>query len=95
MADWVIPTDLAEKIEEIAVREQRSVEEVLARMVEQYAVRDAPPSDAAGVPPRGTLARLAYEALRGGFDSGDPDLVDKSREILNTEFPNHLSKRPV
>lgn len=90
MADWVIPADLAERIEEIAAREQRSVEEILARMVEQYTVTE-PPKTAGAIPPRGTLARLAYEALRGGFDSGDPELVDKSREILNTEFPDYLS----
>lgn len=46
------------------------------------------------VPPLGTLARLAYEADQWGFASGLTDSVERSREILETEFADYLmSKR--
>lgn len=42
MVDMIVPPALAEKIRQIAAREQRPVEDVLNKMVEQYAPQPEP-----------------------------------------------------
>ena len=96
MTDMIVPPRLAERLHRIAEHEGRPAEDVLESLIEQYPVpEETPDADASAedIPPPGTLARLAYEAERASFASGDPDLVDKSREILRTEFPDYLKKR--
>lgn len=41
-------------------------------------------------PPPGSLAALAAAAQRFGFESSEPDIATRSREILDTEFAEHL-----
>jgi hypothetical protein len=41
-------------------------------------------------PPPGSLAALAESAKRLDFHSGEPDIAQRSREILETEFTDHL-----
>ncbi len=90
MTDISIAPHLIEKLRRIADIEHRPIEAVLESLIEQYPVPmvedTSPDAEGDDVPPLGTLARLAYEARKVGFMSGDPDVVDKSREILQTEF---------
>lgn len=91
MINILIPDELAEEIINLAQREATSVTDVLTRMVRQYTPPE-PVNDAqveaseSEVPPLGTGARLAYEADQWGFASGLTDSVERSREILETEF---------
>jgi hypothetical protein len=93
MAEMVIPEHLAQQLRAIAERENRPVEEVLAEALRQY----ASPSDEASpdeiAPPPGTLARFAYEARKAGFRSGVSDTSERSREILETEFGDYLTRK--
>lgn len=41
----------------------------------------------------GTLAALAASALRLGLDSGHVDTSERSREILNTEFADYITRK--
>lgn len=106
MTDLIIPPDLAAKIEALAHQTNRTVPELLEAMVAHYQAvemgESAPSAPEAtpdadtnrDVPPLGTLARLAYEADQWGFRSELTDSVERSREILETEFADYLlSKR--
>lgn len=92
MATVTLSDQLVERLQAIADAEQRSIEEVLERFLAVYAWPPQPETDPAA-PPAGTMARLVYDAERSGFHSGDPDWVDRSREILNTEFVDYLRRR--
>lgn len=106
MTDLLIPPELAAKLAALAQHEQRTIPELLEAMLAQYQPTEtaesapdvpeaAPDTDAdRDVPPLGTLARLAYEFDKIGFASGLTDSVERSREILETEFAEYLiSKR--
>ncbi|GIK67443.1 MAG: hypothetical protein BroJett018_52370 [Chloroflexota bacterium] len=94
MTDISIAPHLIEKLQRIAEIEHRPIEAVLESLIEQYPliVPDAEEADS-DVPPLGTLARLVYEMERADFHSGDPDIVDNSREILQNEFADYLLRR--
>lgn len=92
-----IPVELAEKLREVAKRENRSVEAVLETMLKDYPIETKIASvderQDAEIPPPGTLARLAYEAEKLDFHSGHRDIAERSREILDDEFADYLLKR--
>lgn len=94
MTDISIAPHLIEKLQRIAEVEHRPVEAVLESLIEQYPliVPDTEEADS-DVPPLGTLARLAYEARKVGFESGETDTSERSREILEKEFADYLLRR--
>lgn len=104
MADLLIPPELAAKLAALAQHEQRTIPELLEAMLAYYpqtaaAAPDVPEAapdtdENRDVPPLGTGARLLYEFDKIGFASDLTDSVERSREILETEFADYLiSKR--
>lgn len=92
MAEINLPSRLLARLQRIADYEHRSLEEVLTTLIEGYPLPETVEEDA-GVPPAGTLARMAYEAQRAGIFGDNPDLVDQRRTILREEFTDHLLRR--
>ncbi len=94
MTDIPVAPHLIEKLRLIAEAEHRPIEAVLESLIEQYPVpiEDEPTPDEGDVPPLGTLARLAYEARKVGFMSGETDMSERSREILEQEFFEYLTR---
>lgn len=88
MTDISIAPHLIEKLQRIAEIEHRPVEAVLESLIEQYPVPIVEET-----PPLGTLARLAYEARKVGFESGETDTSERSWEILEKEFADYLLRR--
>lgn len=79
-----IPEDVAQRLEQLAQQEGRSIGEVLNNLLNRYN---------AGSPP-GSLAELAQNAREAGLASAEPvDTADRSREILTTEYADHLKRR--
>lgn len=88
MSDLIINDPLAQRLRSLAEREHRSVDEVLETLLDQYpADQDQNEEDDN---PLLTMLRLA-EAAKLTFTEND--VVDRSREILNTEYPDYLLKR--
>lgn len=74
MTDLTIPDFLAEQIQTIAEREHRSIPDVLASMVAQYAPEEQ--ADDAQVE--------ALHVMLGMFDDDVTDLSSTIRETMNT-----------
>jgi hypothetical protein len=81
-----ISDDLLERLKDIAQNEQKSVEELAASLIEQQI---APEYDES----RDPLLMIARAAEEAGLSSGQGDIAERSREILNTEFPDSLMRR--
>lgn len=79
--------DLIDLIAQLPPEQKQRVREVL----EQDAVEDAHSQQTE--PPPGTLAALIAAAARVSFHSGEPDIADRSREILEKEFTDYLLSR--
>src|SRR5687767_549492 len=84
--------DLLQKLHDLAQRQGRTVDDVLADFLAPY--EESPvEEDGEDVPPPGTAARLVYEMDKANFYSDFTDTVERSREILNTEYAEYLLKR--
>ena len=92
MAEISLPSHLLQKLEEIAKNEKRTPVEVLETLLHEHSMRVGAPSQI-DTPPIGTLARLAYEAGKLGFHSGQTDTAERSREILQDEFADYLIRK--
>ena len=83
-----IPDALATQLEALARQENRSIDDLAAEILEQHL------TEAAGdEPPPGTLAALIEAAKKADIRSGYTDTAERSREILNTEYPKYLSRK--
>ena len=80
-----IPDTLATQLEALARQENRSIDDVAAEILEQHLADDEPPP--------GTLAALIKAADEANLRSGYTDTSERSREILNTEYPKYLSEK--
>lgn len=86
-----IPEDVAQRLEQIAKREDADIGDLLRDMIERYA--DERPSDKKQW---ATLADLARHAKAAGMASPEPvNTAERSREILNTEYADYLYERKV
>lgn len=83
-----ISESLAQQLEAIARQENRSVDDVAAEILEHH-LSDVT-TDAA---PPGTLAALIQAAKAADLHSGYTDTAERSREILNAEYPKYLSRK--
>ena len=94
MTDLVIhDEDIALRLREIARRENRSIEDVLASLLETYANFESEVDKSEPKP--GTFAALAASARRANIRSDKPvDTAARSRQILRDEFPDYI-RRPV
>lgn len=61
------------------------------RLVDQLSGGEAAYSAATEeeIPPAGTLARLAWASRQVGFRSEQTDTSERSRQLLNEEFPKY------
>jgi hypothetical protein len=82
-----ISESLAQQPEAIARQENRSVDDVAADILEHHL------SDVTTDEPPGTLAALIQAAKEAGLHSGYTDTAERSREILNQEYPKYLSRK--
>lgn len=91
MADLVIGEKLAGKLRKAARLQGQTVEEFIEAIVD----RALPETSAEPIKitaPLGTLAALAEAADQANIRLS-PDLTERSREILENEFPEYLKSR--
>lgn len=89
--------ELLDQIRDIARREQRPVEDVLAAMLHDYeaereAAADAPAPNRE-IHERDPLRLIAQAADEFGRGSGDGTISERSREILNRDWADSLARR--
>jgi hypothetical protein len=89
MANLIIDDALARQLQEIARRENRSVDEVLESLLAQYTPNQG---DKSSPDP---LLMMADAARKFGLRSGRSDISSRSREILSSEWPEYLKHRHV
>lgn len=82
-----ISPQLADKLNRLAEREHKTVDEVLEKLLEG----EMTPSNLPDKPRPGSGAALLKSALEADIHAGD--LAGKSREILENEFPKYLRGR--
>ena len=99
MSDLIISDpQIADRLRAIAERENRSIEQMLAVLLNRFESIGKPPMDDSmtvpdEVPPERTLSAFAKVVREMGVETGQTDIVDRSREILNTEYADHLHAR--
>ena len=78
----------------LALIDQLSPEqkELVRQQMEAVAEGRQDTSDVVSAPP-GSMAALAAAARRSTIATGNPNVVDRSREILDTEFTDYLIAR--
>lgn len=79
-----ISEPLAQKLTQIAERDQQSLDEVVEILLGRQVADIAPP---------GTLAALIQAADEADLQSGFSDTADRSREILYTDYGNYLRRK--
>jgi hypothetical protein len=84
MATLMIDESLADRLRQIALRENRPLDDVLRSMVEFYHRRHEP-SDWPLV-----MAKMADADTDIEWNELAPDLAERSREILQSEFGDYL-----
>lgn len=82
-----ISSKLAEKLNRLAERERKSVDELAETILERQMMLLNPDDK----PRPGSGAALLKSALESDIHAGD--LAGNSREILETEFPKYLNER--
>ena len=87
-----IQNSTAQKLISLAEKTNQSIDDLLELLIQKYSQDFTDTStdvdDEIDVP--GSSIRLAQASLEWGFASDSPDIVEKSREILNTEFADYL-----
>jgi Ribbon-helix-helix protein, copG family len=79
-----IPEDVAERLEQLAHQEGRSIGDLLETLLNRYAPESPP----------GSLAEMAQNAREAGLASHQPvDTANHSREILKTDYADYLKRR--
>lgn len=91
MATFNLEESLARKLREWAARHNRTPEDLLAEWVKAALAEDEPAQGASASP--NALLRMAQRAEELGLSSGHPDISERSREILQEEFPRYLKDR--
>jgi hypothetical protein len=83
MAALYLPDELIHEIEEIAQGRDESVESIVKAMLEAFKDKD--------IEDRPLLA-IALAAERAGLRSGFTDTACRSREILDNEFADYITR---
>ena len=92
MADITITGRIAERLQQLAQRTNRTVEEILEEALDSYQVGEGKDT-VTQEPPRGTFAHMAWVARQNPIDVGETDISERSREILQNEYADYLLKR--
>ncbi len=82
-----IPDKLVRQLTEIAHKENRSLDEVVSSILEEHVTQVVE-----DVRPGSPEAFIKY-ALAADIHTGEADVADRSREILDREFPAHLRQQ--
>jgi hypothetical protein len=90
MADLIIHGHLAERLRQAARQSNQSVEKLLETLL--TGVTPLPSRSADIQSPPGTLAALAEAADKADLHLGDHDVATRSREILDDEWGQHLTR---
>lgn len=97
MAEITIDDDIAQQVITLAEQGQSTVNAVLRAMLEAYTdeahIEQKPtptPSSSNWVV---NMGRMADEDATAVWDSFSPDLSERSRDILDSEFANYLLER--
>ncbi len=86
-----IPDDIAQRLEQLAKRQDADIGELLRDMIERYTIEHDTDNKQWA-----TLADLARNAKEAGLASAQPvDTSARSREILNTEYADYLKRRTI
>jgi hypothetical protein len=80
---------LADKLNRLAEREHKTVDEVLERLLEG----ETTPINLPDKPRPGSGAALLKSALEADIHAGSDNLAENSRELLSAELPKHLLSR--
>lgn len=84
--------DLLTQLRDLADRRNRSVDEMMEELLAPYQQELRPEPFDPDNPPPGTLAALAKAAREAGLYA-EVDTSERSREILKTEYAEHLKKK--
>ncbi len=88
MTDYVLPENLAEQLQHFAELENRSVNEVLEKMIATY----KPEIEQLDTAPNPFLIMLEM-AEEANLPFSEDNITERSRKILNTEYADYLLKR--
>jgi hypothetical protein len=91
MAELSISPKLANRLSELARRQNRSVEALLTEWVEETEGSVVAPESA--IEESNPLAHLGQRLAAADFHSGRSDTAERSREILEQEYGDYLLKR--
>jgi hypothetical protein len=80
---------LAERLHDAARKRNTPVEELIETLLGQLEEDEA---DQPLQAPPGTLAALAESARRANIRTGETDVAERSREILEQEWGEHLTR---
>lgn len=92
MTDITITGKVAARLQELANNTHRSVEEILEAALDTYTQREEKDISTAE-PPTGSLARMAWVAMQNPIEVDATDIAERSRDILRSEYTDHLLKR--
>jgi len=84
-----ITDEMAERLASIAKQRETTIQNALNQIILHY----SSPLDAALAQRTDALAFLARTARNENWGSGRNDTVERSREILNHEYPEYLHSR--
>ena len=87
MTELMIDDTLAEQLRQLAQHENRPLDAVLRSMLESYATSLQPSEWPLA------MARMAEEDTDIAWNEYAPDLSERSRDILESEFGDYLLKR--
>ncbi|MEP7286847.1 MAG: ribbon-helix-helix protein, CopG family [Chloroflexota bacterium] len=92
MADITITGEMAERLQNLARSTHRPVEEVLQEALTHYFREEDSGHDVTEVQ-IASFADMARVARENPINAGDPDIAERSREILRDEYADYLLKR--
>jgi hypothetical protein len=92
MADITITGKVAERLQQLAQDKHQTIEEIIEEALGPY-VQNQDKKMPGGEPPPSSLARIARLATRNPIEVAATDIAERSRDILCTEYTEHLLKR--
>ncbi len=88
-----ISKQVAAKLERIAAREHKTLNEVAETVLDKNLTDEGIPPPVEGDIQPGTGAALLKAIREANIRGGEPDVAARSREILDKEFPDYLWRR--
>ena len=92
MADITITGEMAERLQALAQAMHQSVEEVLQEALTRYSREETSLHNTTEVQ-IASFSDMARVARENPIEVGDPDIAERSRDILQDEYADYLLKR--